>query len=469
MSMDRKFARRRMLLGKQALEDFYIYEFGDTDVKTEILLSVTSNSDKKTLVCTDAGIKYDYIASNTAYTHACSMFIQLPQYWKNYKTLNFEVTVTRKTSSNVFGKEDCSVGINSYSSDSDNTMSEFTDSYYNLGGGEKDVGYDYTVELDINTLNSQNMSNPCVWIRQSSWHDMVVKNIWLGGGNSSFSGSVGEGGGSSGLPEEYVTYEIEHNYTNCESDNKLSVIPANSNYAANIIPNDGFEVNSVTIKMGETDVTENCSISYENGIASFTTPSVTGDLIISAIAEETKEENEVIYLFDSSREDNFIFGEYEYGTSSGITYVDRVSWPPSGDEENISSNQIILYPKPSGMAPVGSMNAYLKLYPNNEKTSNYAENTLFSNNVTYNSYAAGTVVIPICSGTVFIKAYKTGNSGTPIAAYCDPQGNILNQIEINGTSAQNYSFEVTLVSGGYLSFTADSGCNSFIINDIWFK
>lgn len=262
-----------------------------------------------------------------------------------------------------------------------------------------------------------------------------------------------------------TTYNISYDLTNVTLSSNVSEIKKGSSYSATITVSNGYEIKTVKIEMGETDITDSC---YSENTISI--GEVTGDILITIIAEEIVEESEdIIRIFDSTRSDNFIFGEYEYGASGGTVFVNRTAWPPSSDEDNTSSNQIILYPKPSGMAPVGSMNAYLKLFPNNIGTSAYGENTLFMNNVTYGSYAAGEVAIPLTNVSICMNAYRTKTSGIPTVSYCDADGNVLAQISISNTVAQECSFDTTLVEGGYIHFATASGCGSLVINDIWFK
>ncbi len=181
---------------------------------------------------------------------------------------------------------------------------------------------------------------------------------------------------------------------------------------------------------------------------------------------------EIYYLFDSSRSDNFIFGRYVYGASEGGVTSYRTAWPPgSSDGENTQSGQIILNQKPSGfLAPVGSMNAYLNLYPNNTGISGYTDNTLFVNNVYYEGHNANTITfaLPGTGVRLGVRAYRTKTSGTPTISYVNSSGTTTyGSISVTGTTETVYYMDITVVSGGYFKLNAVSGCGSLIVKDIW--
>lgn len=60
----------------------------------------------------------------------------------------------------------------------------------------------------------------------------------------------------SGGSGEIITYTITNNLTNCSTNNNLPTISQNSPYIATITPDTGYTLNTVTVNMGETDITD---------------------------------------------------------------------------------------------------------------------------------------------------------------------------------------------------------------------
>lgn len=78
-----------------------------------------------------------------------------------------------------------------------------------------------------------------------------------------------------------TTYAITNNLTNCTNSNTVTTVTEGSSYNANISANEGYELSSVIITMGGTDVTSSV---YSNGV--ITIASVTGDIVITATTAE---------------------------------------------------------------------------------------------------------------------------------------------------------------------------------------
>lgn len=83
-----------------------------------------------------------------------------------------------------------------------------------------------------------------------------------------------------------VTYTITNNLTNATNSNEVINIEENTSYSATITPNEGYELSSVIVTMGDTDITSSC---YNNGIISI--ENVTGDIIIIVSCIEITESN----------------------------------------------------------------------------------------------------------------------------------------------------------------------------------
>ena len=78
--------------------------------------------------------------------------------------------------------------------------------------------------------------------------------------------------------EDITKYSITNNLTNCTNSNSATTVNEGSAYSATITANAGYTIKSVTATMGGSAVTVN------NGVINIA--SVTGDIVITAVAEE---------------------------------------------------------------------------------------------------------------------------------------------------------------------------------------
>lgn len=91
--------------------------------------------------------------------------------------------------------------------------------------------------------------------------------------------------GSGEMPDEpdkpvAITYKVTNNLTNVSTTNAAATIEQGAIYVASLSADDGYEISGVTVTMGGEDVT---ATYYANGAVSI--PSVTGDIVITAVAE----------------------------------------------------------------------------------------------------------------------------------------------------------------------------------------
>ena len=77
-----------------------------------------------------------------------------------------------------------------------------------------------------------------------------------------------------------VYYTVTNSLTNCTNSNSATSIAKGESYTATITANDGYELKSVAVTMGGSAVT------VTNGVINIA--SVTGDIVITAVAEEVK-------------------------------------------------------------------------------------------------------------------------------------------------------------------------------------
>ena len=91
------------------------------------------------------------------------------------------------------------------------------------------------------------------------------------------------------VPDEpvIVTYTITNTLTNVTNGNTASSVEENTRYTATLTAANGYEIDTVKVTMGGTDVT---STVYANGVV--TIPAVIGNVVITATAKEANAEPE---------------------------------------------------------------------------------------------------------------------------------------------------------------------------------
>ena len=125
-------------------------------------------------------------------------------------------------------------------------------------------------------------------------------------------------------------YNITRNLNNCTIDNSLSTIESGSNYIATITANSGYTNLSITVIMGETDITS--SVVRGNII---NIPSVIGNISITARATQSSTEvviDESLEILTSFNYINMTEGGYK------VLYVKLSKQPTSNVNINISSS-----------------------------------------------------------------------------------------------------------------------------------
>ena len=82
-----------------------------------------------------------------------------------------------------------------------------------------------------------------------------------------------------------IYYSVTNNLTNCTNNNSIVQVVKGGNYSAIISANSGYELSSITVTMGGTDI----SSSVVSG-GKITIANVTGDIVITATATEIQTE-----------------------------------------------------------------------------------------------------------------------------------------------------------------------------------
>lgn len=140
------------------------------------------------------------------------------------------------------------------------------------------------------------------------------------------SGTGGEGGDE---PETPVTYTITNNLTNVSTNNSTTSLISGNVYTANLTADSQYTLDTVTVTMGGVDITADV---YSNGTISI--PSVTGDVVITAVA--TTSAVEMAYL-----------------VSDGASWIDTGRIPTINDTYEITFKD---YTDPANYCLYGSYN-----------------------------------------------------------------------------------------------------------------
>jgi hypothetical protein len=77
-----------------------------------------------------------------------------------------------------------------------------------------------------------------------------------------------------------VTYSIQHNLSNITSSNPISLIEEGESFTSTLTANEGYEIESITVTMGGTNITSSVVSGSTINIAS-----VTGDIVITATSK----------------------------------------------------------------------------------------------------------------------------------------------------------------------------------------
>ena len=134
----------------------------------------------------------------------------------------------------------------------------------------------------------------------------------------------------SGGSGEITTHTITNNLTNCTTNNNNESVLSNSSYSAIITANNGYTNLSITVTMGEIDITSNV---VRGNIINI--PNVTGNISITARATQSSTEvviDESLEILTSFNYINMTEGGYK------VLYVKLSKQPTSNVTVNISSS-----------------------------------------------------------------------------------------------------------------------------------
>ena len=134
----------------------------------------------------------------------------------------------------------------------------------------------------------------------------------------------------SGGSGEITTHTITNNLTNCTTNNNNESVSSSSSYSAIITANSGYTNLSITVTMGEIDITSNV---VRGNIINI--PNVTGNISITARATQSSTEvviDESLEILTSFNYINMTEGGYK------VLYVKLSKQPTSNVVVNISSS-----------------------------------------------------------------------------------------------------------------------------------
>ena len=124
-----------------------------------------------------------------------------------------------------------------------------------------------------------------------------------------------------------VYYTVTNTLTNCTNSNSATQAVGGGSYSATITANSGYELSSVVVTMGGTDIT---SSAVSGEIINIET--VTGDIVITAVAEEIVIVNQIPISTDSS-------GNLFVGANGEAGYKTDTRLSVSGSEKTQSGHE----------------------------------------------------------------------------------------------------------------------------------
>ena len=113
--------------------------------------------------------------------------------------------------------------------------------------------------------------------------------------------------------DDKIYYAVESNLTNCTNSNNEKTVVEGGSYSATIAANSGYELTSVAVIMGGTDV----SASAVSG-GSISITAVTGNVVITAVAEVAEEQQIINQIPLSTDTDGTIYNGVGYKTNTRI-------------------------------------------------------------------------------------------------------------------------------------------------------
>lgn len=141
----------------------------------------------------------------------------------------------------------------------------------------------------IATVTPSSQQNNIIWETSNSTIATVIGGVVtpVGNGTCIITARCGDKFATCNITvniaQSELSYNITKNLTNCSISNNANSILQNQTYIATLTANTGYEISSVLITMGGTDIT---STVYDSSNKTIGIDIVTGDIIITCVASE---------------------------------------------------------------------------------------------------------------------------------------------------------------------------------------
>lgn len=145
---------------------------------------------------------------------------------------------------------------------------------------------------------------------------------------------VAESGGEE--EPDVTTYSITNNLTNITSSNAATSVEENASYTATLTAADDYELDTVTVTMGGTDIT---ATAYADGVVSIA--AVTGDVVVTAEAVTESTGNEI----DLSESNMFSSSTYT-SSNTAVSFSSNSGTPSWDDFMTLDAEKLYFYFEP---------------------------------------------------------------------------------------------------------------------------
>lgn len=141
----------------------------------------------------------------------------------------------------------------------------------------------------IATVTPSSQQNNIIWETSNSTIATVIGGVVtpVGNGNCIITAKCGDKSATCNITvnisQSELSYTITKNLTKCSISNNANSILQNQTYIATLTANTGYEISSVSITMGGTDIT---STVYNNSNKTIGIDMVTGNIVITCVASE---------------------------------------------------------------------------------------------------------------------------------------------------------------------------------------
>lgn len=213
-----------------------------------------------------------------------------------------------------------------------------TNTVYLVEGGSISTITTYTVTNNLTNVTNSNTSGRIeentsytAMLSPSSGYEISTVTVTMGGADitstaysngyieiSSVTGNIIITATGVVSDNPTVTYTITNNLTNLKNSNSATSIEGGSSYTATISANSGYKIDTVSVTMGGTNVTNGC---YSNGQINI--PNVSGDIVILG--------NGVEYTI--SKDYSVAYTLQEETTFDGTTSIDTGYSPFDSDKD----------------------------------------------------------------------------------------------------------------------------------------